>query len=114
MGSPREKDPALDRRRFVKAQIKYDKQTSLELNNTSFNRYCFASAKYTPAFPAKKEAEKQGSPWFFEVLAGIAAVDNTVDKKVIEPRFILLRVRTVSGITPLMKFAAHRAAGSRS
>jgi len=43
-----------------------------------------------------------------------AAVDNAVDKKVIEGRFILLRVRSVSGIKQLMKFAAHRAAGSRS
>lgn len=94
-------------------------------NESNFGESCAAIKRYSFPQPSRGTRERRGRiPRKTRARARFArhtvdnrvekVVDKVVDKKVIERRLFLLRVGTASGINRLMKFAAHRAAGSRS
>jgi hypothetical protein len=58
--------------------------------------------------------EKQASPWFQPSFDVVRAVDNSVDNKSDWAMFFIVASPDAVGHKPLMKFAAHPAAGSRS
>lgn len=74
----------------------------------------FSTSGAVAAFSRPISAWKLRCAVFSVASSARIPVDNSVDKKVIEGRIFLLNEPTPSGINPLMKFAAHRAAGSRS